>query len=94
MTTVVSVRHTHGADDFSDAVLCKDPALNAVLFDFNPSAKHDVVTVKALHAALIQKMQDLQADPATTPAQKRVAAIAITDLEKVQMVAVKAYFAK
>lgn len=94
MTTTVTIKHTHGTDEFSEQVLCKDPALDAVLFDFNPSSNHDVTTIKALHAALIQKMQDLQSKAEATPAQKRAAAIAITELEGTQMRAVKALFAK
>lgn len=94
MTTWVEVKHQHGEDKFSEIVTCTDPALDAVLFDFNPSSSHDVTTVKALCSAVVQKMRDLQNNPDTTPARKRMAAIAITQLELTQMAAVKAYFAK
>jgi hypothetical protein len=94
MTTSVLVRHVHNGHDFSEQVTCSDPALNAVLFDFNPSSHADVTTIKALHAALIQKMRDIQAREGATGAQKRAAAIAITELEGTQMRAVKALFAK
>lgn len=72
----------------------KEPALNAVLFDFNPSQNLAVVRIKALHAALIQEMHDLQAAETSTQFQRRAAAIAITELEGTQMRAVKALFAK
>lgn len=94
MTTTVSITHHEGEHTFTDQVVVNQPALNAVLFDFNPSSSRDVTTIKALHGALIQKMQDLQANPNSTPFQKRAAAIAITELEGTQMRAVKALFAK
>lgn len=78
----------------ADSIDVQDPALNAVLFDFNTTGSSTVSRIKALHAALIQEMYNIQANPDARPAQKRTAAIAITDLEKVQMVAVKALFAK
>jgi hypothetical protein len=84
----------HGEHQFSENVHVKDPALNAVLFDFNPSSSHDVTTIKALCAGVIQKMHDIQANPEATPARKRMAAVAITQMEIVQMCAVKALFAK
>lgn len=94
MTTSVSITHHEGTDTFSQQVVVKQPALNAVLFDFNPSSNPKVTRIKALHAALIQEMHDLQADETSTPFQKRAAAIAITELEGTQMRAVKALFAK
>jgi hypothetical protein len=74
-------------------------ALDAVLFDFNTTGSIDVVVVKALCAAVIQKMQDIQdryAKVETTEgwARSRMAAVAITQMEICQMIAVKAYFAK
>ncbi|MGD9724404.1 MAG: hypothetical protein AB7U76_24460 [Pirellulales bacterium] len=89
---MVSVTITTGNGDWPVSV--SDTALDAVLFDFNPSSSRDVGEIKALVAALISKMQVVQAKDDARPAQKRTAAIAITDLEKVQMVAVKALFAK
>jgi hypothetical protein len=94
MTTTVHVRHIQGEHDFSEYVTCTYPALNAVLFDFNPAGSHDVTTIKALSAALIQKMRDHQAKAGTPPEQKRVAAIAITQMELTQMAAVEALFAR
>lgn len=94
MTTTVSITHHEGDHIFGAQVTVQQPALNAVLFDFNPSSNPDVTVIKALHAALIQKMHDLQANEAATPFQKRAAAIAITELEGTQMRAVKALFAK
>lgn len=94
MTTWVEVKHQNGEDKFALAVYCTDPALNAVLFDFNPTSNGDVTAIKAMHAALIQMMRDIQANPDARDAQKRCAAIAITELEGTQMRAVKALFAK
>jgi hypothetical protein len=69
-----------------------ETALNAVLFDFNPSAHKSVTLIKALHAALISEMENVRGSG--TPAQARCASIAITELEGTQMRAVKALFAK
>lgn len=66
-------------------------ALDHVLFDFNPSMDDRVVRIKALHAALIAEMEMVRTQGGP---QARAAAIAITDLEKVQMVCVKSLFAK
>lgn len=73
-------------------LVVSDTALNAVLFDFNPAANDDVTIIKALHAALISKMEAIRA--AATPAGARCAAIAITELEGAQMRSVKALYAK
>lgn len=78
----------------AEIIEVKEPALNAVLFDFNPSSHPAVTRIKGLHAALIQEMHDLQASPNATGFQKRAAAIAITELEGTQMRCVKALFAK
>ncbi len=94
MTTIVTVRHVHGENKFEDGVNCGDSALNAVLFDFNPSSKAEVVMIKAMCAGVIQMMRDHQTKDGTTDAQKRVAAYAITQMELAQMAAVKALFAK
>lgn len=67
-------------------------ALDAVLFDFNPTANRNVTAIKALCAALITQMESIRY--AGTPAQKRCASIAITELEGAQMRCVKALFAK
>lgn len=94
MTTTVTIRHHEGEHEFVEHVVCTDPALNAVLFDFNPAGRSDVTMVKALGAALVQKMRDRLAQPGEPDAQKRNAAIAITELEGAVMRAVKSYFAK
>lgn len=69
-------------------------AANKVLYSFNPSGDDRVSFIKLACAGLIQEMLDLQDEEDTTPAQKRTAAMAISDLEKVQMLCVKALFAK
>lgn len=85
----VEIGSSHG-----DTVEVGEAAKNAVLFDFNTTGSIDVAVVKALYAAAIQKMKDIQASPKSSPAMKRMAAIAITQTELTQMPAVKAYFAK
>lgn len=77
-----------------EAIEVEDYALNSVLFDFNPSADPNVTTIKAISAALITKMHRIIHDVHTNPQQRRNAAIAITEMEAVQMRAVKALFAK
>ena len=89
MTVTVSIHVTGHPDRL---VTATDSALNAVLFDFNPSTNDDVTIIKALHAALISKMESVRTSG--TPAQARCASIAITELEGAQMRAVKALFAK
>ena len=71
-----------------------EPALNAVLFDFNPTTNSRVTRIKAMCAAVIQEMIALKGEENTTGPQKRAAAIAITQTEIAQMTAVKALFAK
>ena len=65
----------------------------AVLFDFNPTASSQVAEIKALHAGLITIMQEIR-DTSVEPARRRVASIAITQLEIAQMLCVKALFAR
>lgn len=89
MTVSVTVNVT---DQPAHLVTATDSALSSVLFDFNPSTNTDVTVIKALHAALITKMELIRATG--TPAQARCASIAITELEGAQMRAVKALFAK
>lgn len=84
----------NNADKRIGEIALSNQALDKVLFDFNPTSNGRVATIKTLHAALIETMLDLQAAEDVTPAQKRVAAMAISDLEKVQMLCVKALFAK
>lgn len=78
----------------TQVVTATDSALDAVLFDFNPTTSPSVAAIKALHAALITEMEHLRDHPESRPAQKRAAAIAITELEGTQMRAVKALFAR
>ncbi len=93
MTVTVTISITEaGKPDFAHGIVCTDPALNAVLFDFNPSTSADVTVIKALCAALIRQMESVRdAGPA---AKARCAAIAITETEGVQRRAGKALFAK
>lgn len=75
-------------------IACESYALNSVLFDFNPSSDPSVTEIKALSAAMITRMHRIIHDEHTNPQQRRNAAIAITEMEAVQMRAVKALFAK
>lgn len=91
----VSATVTISGDDVPHKTLnmpTSQTALNAVLFDFNPSSDDRVTMIKALHAALIYMMEGVRASG--DPARARCAAIAITELEGTQMRAVKALFAK
>jgi len=92
MNVKITVDVDSGQTGAQQAVEVSQTALNAVLFDFNPSADNRVVRIKALHGALITEMEAVRA--AGTPAQARCASIAITELEGTQMRAVKALFAK
>ena len=80
--------------DIQQGLVVEQKALDAVLFHFNPSQDRKVERIKVLCAALIQEMHDLQDAESSTSAMKRTAAIAITQAEIVQMLAVKANFAK
>ena len=88
----VTVTDSDGACVFNENVQPSSQSLDAVLFDFNPTSNPHVATIKALHAGLIQMMNEVRSDG--TPAQARAASIAITELEGAQMRAVKALFAK
>lgn len=90
MTDVKLVLHCDSA--VHSETKCSDKALNSVLFDFNPTTNPKVARIKALCAGVIQEMLDIQAGG--TDAQRRTAAIAITQMELTQMAAVKALFAK
>lgn len=95
MNVKVKVEISYGADPAAGEVIdVSQKALNAVLFDFNPSAMLDVAIVKALCAAAIEKMCMIRDSEKSTNPMKRMAAVAITQMEITQMVAVKAYFAK
>lgn len=66
---------------------CSEGALDAVRWNFNPSANPHVTLLKALSAALITQCEELRAGPGQ---RSRWASIAITDIESAQMFAVKA----
>ena len=101
MTTTVMI--TTIRDDgtpFGFEIAVGDVAQAKVLRKFNVTADAKVDSTKVLCAALIQQMLDLQvaskaeADPHKGGAIARTAAMAISDLEKVQMLCVKANFAE
>ena len=62
----------------------------AVGLTFNPSGDLLVNQVKNVFAAAIDQMNDFRNLPTTTPEQKRLASIAITESQGAQMWAVKA----
>jgi hypothetical protein len=93
MDVLVTVKVDAGESGTTNDVPVSTTALNSVLFDFNPSSSNDVTEIKAMCAALISKMEKIVAVEGRSP-KARMANIAITDLEKVQMVCVKALFAK
>lgn len=62
----------------------------AVGFNFNPSGDKAVAECKSGFAAEIDRMNNLRNDPDTSPEGKRLASIAITELQGAQMWAVKA----
>ena len=62
----------------------------AVGLTFNPSADDAVAQCKAKLAEAIDQMNDFRNAPTTTPEAKRLASIAITELQGSQMWAVKA----
>lgn len=62
----------------------------AVGTSFNPSGDDAVAQCKASFAAEIDRMNLFRNDPTTVPEAKRLASIAITELQTAQMWAVKA----
>lgn len=62
----------------------------AVGLSFNPSLDPAVNDCKAGFAALIDQMADIRNKVSNTPDHKRIASIAITELQTAQMWAVKA----
>lgn len=78
----------------SAVIRCSADALDAVLFDFNVGNSLDVTVIKALSAGLVEKMREIINSQGSTGAMRRAAAIAINEIEGVQMRAVKALFAK
>lgn len=61
----------------------------AVGLNFNPSGDQKVRRIKELYAEIIDTMNNLR-DSETTPEQKRLASVAITEAQTAQMRAVKA----
>lgn len=92
MTNVKLVLHM--GDQVHSETVVQQSALDAVLFDFNPTTNAKVARIKALYAAAIQELMDIRDASNSTPAMKRMASIAITQTELTQMPAVKALFAK
>ena len=64
--------------------------MKAVGITFNPGGMPSVDRCKMMHANCIDQMNALRNDPAATPEQKRLASIAITEMQGAQMWAVKA----
>lgn len=62
----------------------------AVGVTFNPAGNDAVAHCKGVFAILIDQMNDYRNAPNTTPEAKRLASIAITELQGAQMWAVKA----
>lgn len=62
----------------------------AVGLTFNPSQDPAVYTCKSSFARAIDQMNDFRHNPTTTQEAKRLASIAITELQGAQMWAVKA----
>ena len=62
----------------------------AVGLSFNPSGDDQVNRAKSYFAHAIDQMNDFRNGPDTTPEAKRLASIAITELQGAQMWAVKA----
>lgn len=62
----------------------------AVGLTFNPSGREDVDACKRGFAAEIDRLDTLRHLPETSPEKKRLASIAITELQGAQMWAVKA----
>lgn len=62
----------------------------AVGLNFNPSGDDAVANCKQGFANEIDRMNDLRGNPESTAEQKRLASIAITELQGAQMWAVKA----
>ena len=62
----------------------------AVGLTFNPGGSDAVNSAKEAFAAMIDAMNDFRHMPTTSPEAKRLASIAITELQGAQMWAVKA----
>lgn len=84
-TISVVIKDAQGAILSAREITPSPSALNAVLFDFNPSGDPNVSTVKALSAGLIHRMQDVRVAAGATEPQVRNAALAISEIEGAQM---------
>lgn len=62
----------------------------AVGLSFNPSQDSKVDELKSLYAGVIDALDTFRHLPSTSPEQKRLASIAITEAQGAQMWAVKA----
>lgn len=64
--------------------------MKAVGITFNPSNNNDVDRCKMIFANAIDQMNALRNIPDSIPEQKRLASVAITEMQTAQMWAVKA----
>lgn len=94
MTTTVTIKTVVEGSEPTTVITVGDVAQAKVLRTFNVTNDEKVDATKVLCAALIQQMLDLQAANPGPNAKSRTATMAITDLEKVQMLCVKANFAQ
>lgn len=92
MTTTVTIKTIIEGSEPRYKIVVGDVAQKHVLRKFNVTADEKVDAIKVLHAALIQMMIDLRDAPNASGFTKRACSIAITDLEKTQMICVKSIF--
>lgn len=94
MTMTVTIKYTEGAISKEEHLSVSDKALDCVLFNFNPDDNPVVFRQKALAAAFMTSVENVAADPESSGAKKRCAALAVTHAEIAAMFAVKSNFAK
>lgn len=92
LTTVVITTSRDGSVESGWEIEVGEIAQKHVLRSFNVTNDPKVDATKVLCAALIQQMLDLRDAPDAQPHVKRAASIAITQIEQLQMQAVKANF--
>jgi len=92
MYTTVVIYNTVNPMSEPGSIAVSELAQKHVLRGFNVTHDAKVDMTKVLCAALIQQMLDLRSTPGASDAQKRAASIAITQIEQMQMQAVKANF--